>query len=148
MHMGLSCMENRAEQARGSETEQHSPWPLLQFLPLMADHLQPVSKTNPFFSQVCLCPLLSQQQRVKKVGIGVGARAVLGWPCWKDFGAVGKAVGCSQLSELSEASQQAALPGSPPQFLSPGSCLELLASYGDKLWNYKVKYKCFLSFSS
>lgn len=29
MHMGLSCMENIAEQARGSETEQHSPRPLL-----------------------------------------------------------------------------------------------------------------------
>lgn len=71
MHRGLSCTKNIAEQARGSETEQHFPWSLLQFLPwfpLMVDYLQPVSKTNLFFSKVCLCPLLSQQHRAKKDG--------------------------------------------------------------------------------
>lgn len=81
MHRDLSCTKNIAEQARGSETEQPFPWPLLQFLPwfpLMVDYLQPVSKTNLFSPRFACACFYHNNKEQRRMGIGIRSMGC----CW------------------------------------------------------------------
>lgn len=67
-------------------------------------------QNKPFFLQGLLVPAFITTTKSKEGWELVSEHGLLlGRPCWKDFGAVGKAVGCSELNELSEESQQAAV---------------------------------------
>lgn len=90
-------------------------------------------QNKPFLLPALLVSAFITATKSKEGGNWCRSKGCAGMAMLEGLWSCGQAVGCSQLSELSEASQQAALPGSPPQFLSPGSCLELLAFYGDKL---------------